>query len=245
MLILTKKNLKVRYKEAMLGILWAIFVPLVTMVIFAFVFSRFARFDAGNIPYPIFVFCGILPWTFLSASLTGSIDILIKNSSLITKAYFPKEILPLSTILSNLVDFIIGIAVFFILALFYKLRFSMPIFWLVPAILLQILLLSGLSLILSVANLYYRDVQYIFQVLLVLWMFLTPIFYPITLLMKHKWIIWMNPVTPIVSLYRYALTGMPLPSSDIIVIGIAFSIVIFISGFYLFNKVEKQFAKYL
>ncbi len=241
--MLTIKDLKVRYKEAVLGVAWAIVVPLITMFIFAFVFSRFAKFNTGAIPYPIFVYCGILPWTFFSTTLTSATEVLILNDTLITKANFPKEVLPLSTIFSNLVDFLIGLGVFFILIIFYKVHIGFHIFWILPILFIQIILLVGLALLLSVANLYYRDVKYIFQVLIILWMFLTPVFYPLKLLLSHRWLVYLNPMASIVPLYRFSLGAGALPPKDTIIAGIFLSLFIASIGMLVFSHLERYFAK--
>ena len=241
---LTMRDIRIRYKQSLLGIAWAMFTPLAMMLIFTFVFSRYVRFETGNIPYSIFAYCGLLPWTFFAGGLTNAIGSLVSNSSLVTKIYFPREVFPLSSILARFVDFCIASIILVGLMFFYKVPVHSTVL-LVPAIvLLQIILMVGLGLILSMANLFFRDVKIIFEVVILLWMFITPVIYPMKAIgTKFQWILLLNPMAPIINSYRRLILEGRLPEINQLMYSIVISLILFIAGAYLFHKSEHLFAE--
>jgi ABC-type polysaccharide/polyol phosphate export permease len=250
---LTLKEIKVRYKQSLLGVGWAIFVPVAMMLIFTFIFNRVAKIDlpvseaTGRvIPYPVFAYCGLLPWTFFAQSLSGSVTILVTNRNLVTKIYFPREVFPVSRVFAGFADFLIASLVLVALLI----GFGVPVGWMVvfvPVFLVaQILFTIGCALVLSMANLFYRDVQYVFQVGIQLWMFATAVIYPFeeekmgsTLLA----ILRLNPMTPILEGYRDALIYGRVP--DFVSALPAFGIVLFalFGGIWAFDRAQYLFAE--
>ncbi|MCK4352479.1 ABC transporter permease [candidate division WOR-3 bacterium] len=241
LLTLALRDVKSRYKQSVLGITWALFVPLIAMLVFTFVFSKFVKVDTGGIPYPIFAYCGILPWTFFAASLNTSINSLVANGGLVTKIYFPREVFPLASIAASFVDFCIATLVLLGLMLFYHIHFHLTILLVIPILLLQIMLTAGLGFIFSMANLFFRDIRYLFQVIIPLWMFATPVVYPIP--EKFRWLYIINPMAPIISSYRSLIIEGSLPDMTTFSISILISLTIFIIGALWFHRAEYLFAE--
>ena len=241
---LTLKDIRIRYKQTFLGITWAIFTPLAMMLIFTFVFQRVAKVSTGDIPYPIFVYCGLLPWTFFSASLTTAVTCLVQNSNLVTKIYFPREVLPLAAIFSKLIDFIIAGVVFVGLMIFYEVSVNWTILFFPFILLIQIIFMIGVSFLLSMGNLFYRDVGYLFNVLILLWMFVTSVIYPINVenpLMQR--VLNLNPMTPIIDSYRNVLIQGVVPDIFLLFQTTIISLFVFVVGWALFHKYQYLFAE--
>jgi len=176
------RDVKVRYKQAALGASWAVIQPLLTMVIFTLFFGRLAGVPSDGIPYPLFSFCALVPWTYFSTTLTQAGNSLISNSSLITKVYFPRALLPAATVLSGLVDFVMGAVFLAIMMIYYHVKPGWPLF-LAPLFLGGMVVLAfSVSMILAAMNVRYRDVKYALPFIVQIWLFLTPIIYPVTFL---------------------------------------------------------------
>lgn len=238
------KDLKVRYRGAILRIGWAVIIPLATMGIFTFVFTRFVRFDTGGIPYYIFALTGIIPWAFLTASLNVAVESLVANSSLITKVYFPREVFPLSAVFSNLPDFIIGGIILLILIPLSGLPLYPAIIGILLIALIQLIFMIGAAYLLAVGNFFYRDVRYAFQVFVLLWMFLTPIFYPIDILGdKQALVLALNPMASIISSYRFFILKGTFPPINSMLIATGWAIGMFIFGSLIFHRSEYLLAK--
>ncbi|MBN1341101.1 MAG: ABC transporter permease [Phycisphaerae bacterium] len=247
---LTLREIRVRYKQSSLGVAWALFLPLTMMLIFTFVFTRaipVTRFVDLSMPYAIFAYIGLLPWVFFATSLTQAVSSLVANSSLVTKIYFPREMFPLSSVASAFVDFLIGTVVLVGLVVYYHFTtdwtFALhPTVLLVPIVLcIQILLTLGLAMVLSMANLFYRDVRYVFSVLIQLWMFLTAVIYPLPSTMP---IVSLNPMSPIISAYRDLIVRGQLPEhATPLLYAAAVSIVVFLGGWRWFHATEFKFAE--
>jgi len=200
------RDLKVRYKNSILGVLWSLLNPLGMMLVFSVVFTVMLPMNIEN--YPVFFLCGFLPWSFLSASLTGATTSIVGNASLIKKVYFPREILPVAGVLSNLVNFLIAMAVLFVLILVSSGHLTAAVLMLPLLMLAQVLFVTGMAFLLSTANVFYRDTQHILEIVMQAWFFLTPIFYSIEILPKTKVLlgvtldvqVWMRRLNPMASL---------------------------------------------
>lgn len=244
LLSLVKRDIKVRYKQTFLGIAWAMFTPMATMFIFTFVFSKIVNISTGSIPYPIFAYCGILPWTFFAGSLSAATVSLVANANLVTKIYFPREILPLAVIISKFVDFCIASVILVGLMFFYNINFQYTLLLLPFVFIIQLVLMTGLSLLLSVGNLFFRDVKYIFDVLIILWMFVTAVIYPINVSSPAlQRILMLNPMTPLLNAYRSLILEGRFPQAGPLLLAAVISIAIFFIGAALFHKTEHLFAE--
>ncbi|MCB9076470.1 MAG: ABC transporter permease [Anaerolineaceae bacterium] len=215
---LVTRDLKVRYRNSVLGVMWSLFNPLLMMMVFTLVFTVLTpHFDVPN--FPVFVLCAILPWNFFSASVIGSIRSIVDNSSLVNKVYFPREILPISIVLANLVNFLIALIALFALILFFRIPLTIWVFLLPAVIAVQVIFTIGFGLIMATANVFYRDTQVIMEVVMMAWFFFTPIFYSLRIL-PHSYEIWgisfdvarwvriVNPMASIIDNYRTILYGI-------------------------------------
>lgn len=241
---LTWRDVKVRYKQTLLGVAWAIMQPLFTMVIFTLLFGRLAGMQAhtGGIPYPIFAFAGLLPWTFFSNAISNSGNSLVGSANLITKVYFPRMIIPGAAAAAGLVDFVIGFVLLIGLMLYYKVALNVTLLLLPALVLLTTLLAIGVGMWLSALNVKYRDIRFALPFMVQLWMFLSPIFYPSTLL-PEKWqrAFELNPLTGIIEGYRSSLFGLPINWRSL-GIATAITITMLVYASYSFRRMERTFA---
>lgn len=242
------REIKARYKQSVLGYIWIIFNPLVQLLVYSFVFSIIFKFPTNGIPYPIFLFIGLLPWIYFQTSLSSSALVLVDNSNLLKKVNFPREVLPYSIICSKSIDLFFSLLllgffiIFYNLNGIYNLSISPTIFYIIPFFIIQVILMSGLALLLSAANLFYRDIQYVTNLMLLMWMYLTPVVYPISLVPeKYLWLYKLNPMVEIIEGYRAAIFNSPFDWLALISSAIISS-VIFLFGFWIFKKSEKVFA---
>ncbi len=239
---LTVREIKARYKQSIIGYAWIMFNPLIQLLVYSFVFSVIFRFPTNGTPYPIFLFIGLLPWIYLQSALSTSTLILVDSANLLKKVNFPREILPYSVVLSKGIDLLFSLLLLVIFMLFYQVPLSITIFFVIPLLLIQVILITGLSLFLSAANLFYRDIQYVTNLLLLMWMYLTPVVYPLSLIpSKYVWLYKLNPMVGIIEGYRSAAFNLPFDIGTIFWSAIS-STVIFILGFWMFKKSEKVFA---
>jgi lipopolysaccharide transport system permease protein len=240
--ILTLRDIKVRYKQTVLGILWVIIQPLFMMIVFTLFFGRLAGIPSDGIPYPLFAYAGLLPWTFFSNAVNSSGNSLVGNSSLITKVYFPRMIIPIAAVGSGLIDFVIAFGLLVLLMLYYGIGFSPNILMLPILALLTALLAIGVGMWTSALNVKYRDIRYALPFLLQLWMFTTPIIYPSSLV-PDKWrgLFLINPLTGLIEGYRSAIFGKPF---DLMGLGISIFIifVVLIYSAHTFRQMERSFA---
>ncbi len=237
---LTLREIKVRYKQSFLGIFWVILNPFFQMVIMSFVFSTIIKFgNAITVPYPVFVYAGLLPWTFLINSLTTASSSLVDNSSLIKKIYFPREILVISTILAKAFDFFLASLLFLALMIWFQMPFTWYMLLFFPIFLVQLLFVIGISLFLSITNLFYRDIQFLFNLVISLWFYLTPVIYAVDFFPEHyRWIFRLNPMAVFINAYRQVLLGGGAFSISSFLIGVAVSLVIFTISYILFKRLE-------
>ncbi|WP_322807808.1 ABC transporter permease [Thermanaerothrix sp.] len=241
---LTWRDLKVRYKQTLLGAAWAVLQPFLTMVVFTIFFGNFAKVSSEGFPYPVFSYAALLPWGLFSKALNDASRSLVGNSHMITKIYFPRLILPLSSVLSGVVDF--GIAFLFLLGMmaFYGLYPTWGILLLPLLLLLALVTALGVGLWLSALNVLYRDVGYALPFLTQLWMFISPIIYSINTVPEQWRLVYaLNPMTGVVQGFRWALLGSQTEQLGLILaISSATAIVMLISGLFYFRRMERLFA---
>lgn len=240
---LTKREIKQRYKQSILGYAWVILNPLFQMLVMAFVFSLILRIEGINIPYSLFLYAGLLPWTMFSTSVQSATSSLVFNAGLLTKIYFPRDVFITSTILSKLVDFLLASIIFIGFMIYYKVPLTWHFLWLAPLLSIQILFTYGISLITSSVNLFYRDVQYVVNLFLIVWMYLTPVIYPSTNFpQKYQWIFIANPLAALINGYREVLFNNSPPALVPLLSSLIISIVFAIIGKSIFLHLEGKFA---
>jgi len=246
LLQLTSREIKSRYKQSVLGYFWVIFNPLAQMLVMSYAFSTILKVPTNatsNIPYSIFLFTALLPWNLFSNSLSSAASSLISNAGLLTKIYFPRTILPLATILAKIVDFAFASTVLIAYLIWFQIPITLNIFWIIPIFLIQQIFTLGLSLILSVSNLLYRDIQYLLTLALTLWIYITPVFYPADLIPEKARILFQfNPMAVIINAYRQVILGGGSP--NFISLGVALLVSITTLQFALsyFKTSEKTLA---
>lgn len=239
---LTWRDVKVRYKQTVLGAAWAIIQPLFTMLVFTIFFGKLANMPSDGVPYPIFAYAGLLPWTFFSNSITNSGASLIGSTNLITKVYFPRMIIPGSAVLAGLVDFGIAFSILVVLMVYYRIALTWNVLLLPGLVVLTTLLAIGVGMWMAALNVKYRDIRYALPFGVQLLMFVTPIIYPSSMVSDQwRWLLWLNPLTGVIEGYRSALLGQPVHW-----VALGFSVVIavgflFFSSFE-FRRMERNFA---
>ena len=240
--ILTMRDIKVRYKQTALGAVWAIIQPLFTMLIFTLFFGRLAGMPSDGIPYPLFAYAGLLPWTFFSNAVTNSGNSLIGNSNLITKIYFPRMIIPAASVASGLLDFLIAFGLLVVLMFYYGVGLSINILILPVLIVLTGLLAIGIGMWMSALNVKFRDIRYALPFLIQLGMFATPIIYPSSLVPeKWRWLIALNPLSGQIEAYRSAFFGKPFDWLALSISAVLTLAILFYAA-YTFRRMEKSFA---
>ena len=240
--ILTLRDIKVRYKQTVLGVLWAVIQPLFMMIIFTAFFGRLAGIPSDGIPYPLFVYAGLLPWIFFSNALNSSGNSLVGNSSLITKVYFPRMIIPISAVASGLIDVLISFGLLLLLMFYYGIGLSPNIIMLPILTLLTAFLAIDVGMWMSALNVKYRDIRYALPFLIQLWMFATPIIYPSSLIPDNwRWLVILNPLTGLIEGYRSTIFGTPF---DFVSLGVSIFIIFaaLIYSAYTFRQMERGFA---
>jgi lipopolysaccharide transport system permease protein len=240
--VLTARDIKVRYKQTVLGAAWAIIQPFMTMVVFSIIFGGFAKMPSDGFPYPVFVYAGLLPWTFFANSLTRSGSSVVSSAHLISKVYFPRVIVPLSSVGANIVDLAISTVLLLLIMLYYGVSWSTNLLVAPLLLVLVILIALGVGTFISALHVAYRDLAYLTPFLVQLWMYATPIIYPASLV-PEKWrvLFYLNPMTGIIEGFRSAFLGTPF---NLWPIGVSLSmgIVLFLTGVLYFKKVERRFA---
>jgi lipopolysaccharide transport system permease protein len=242
---MTWRDLKVRYKQTLLGVGWAILRPFLSMVVFSVLFGGLAKIPSDGVPYPVFNYAALLPWGLFSKALEDASRSLVVNSHMITKVYFPRIILPLSSILAGVVDFGVSLLVFVGIMIFYKVPFSPNIWALLPLLLLAILTALGVGLWLSAMNVLYRDVGYVTPFMVQFWMYLTPIVYPSSMITSPVWkiVYALNPMAGVVEGFRWALYGSPAGApGPMLLVSLVISLVLLVTGLFYFRRMERLFA---
>jgi ABC-2 type transport system permease protein len=246
---LTKKELKVKYRGSALGFFWSLLNPILTMLVYSFVFSIVLR--AGIQEFGIFLICALLPFNFLSNSVNYGTGSIISNSNLVNKIYFPREILPLSIVFSNLVNFLFELVALFIVLAFMGYKFYLFLYILPVLIFIQFFLVVGMTLLVSALNVFFRDLQHLITIVMMVWFFGTPIIYPLSMVPERfqPFIKFINPMTIYVTYYRNIFyytkfhegAGFPSVLETIAALGI--SLLIFFIGYFVFKKLEYRFAE--
>ena len=241
---LTWRDLKVRYKQSVLGVLWAILKPFMNMVVFTIFFGELAKIPSDGIPYPIFSYTGLLPWGFFAAALDVSARSMLQSGSMVSKIYFPRIIVPLSSVFANLVDFLIAFIILIGMMIYYQIVPTINTLWLPVFILLAMITAIGVGLWFSALLVMYRDVNYMLPFVSEIWKFISPVVYSATLIPeKWQWLYSINPMAGVVSGFRWALLGQPETISfGSLAISGGISLVVFISGLYFFRRMERIFA---
>lgn len=239
------RDIKVRYKQTVLGAAWAIIQPLVTMIIFTYFFGKLARVPTDGVPYPIFFYTGLLLWTFFSNGVTNGANSLIGNSNLITKVYFPRLIIPSAAVGAGLLDFAIASILLIGLLIYYGFSPVLSYLMVLPLVLLTTLFALGVGIWLSALNVKYRDIRYALPFTIQIWMFLSPIIYPSSLVPQEwRWVLSLNPLTGLVESFRAALFGRPLPWLAL-AYSAAFTLIMLVYASYNFRRMERTFAEFI
>jgi len=238
------RDIKVRYKQTFLGASWAVIQPFLTMVVFSLFFGKLAKMPSDGVPYPIFSYAALVPWTFFANGLTHSSNSLVGSSNLITKVYFPRLTIPIATVLSGVIDFALAFVVLLVMMAYYGMTPTTNVVFL-PLFLLQALVTAlGVGLWLSALNVEFRDVRYVVPFLIQLWLFATPIAYPSSLL-SEPWrtVYGLNPMVGVVEGFRWALLGTTSTVSGPLLIASSFTaVLLLVSGAFYFRRMEKTFA---
>lgn len=238
------RDIKVRYKQTFLGASWAVIQPFLTMVVFSLFFGKLAKMPSDGIPYPIFSYAALVPWTFFANGLTHSSNSLVGSSHLITKVYFPRLTIPIATVLSGVIDFALAFALLLVMMVYYGMTPTTNVVFL-PLFLLQALVTAlGVGLWLSALNVEFRDVRYVVPFIIQIWLFATPIAYPSSLL-SEPWrtVYGLNPMVGVVEGFRWALLGTTSSASPtLLIVSSVTAILLLVSGAFYFRRMEKTFA---
>jgi homopolymeric O-antigen transport system permease protein len=240
--VLTMRDIKVRYKQTVLGFAWAIIQPVMMMVVFSIFFGGLAKMPSDGFPYPIFVYAALLPWTFFANSITNSANSLVGSANLVSKVYFPRLIIPISSIGSGLVDFAIAGAILLLLMVYYGVSWTSNLLMAPILVAAAALTALGVGTFLAALNVAYRDFRYVVPFLVQFWMFVTPVVYPASLVPREwQWALYLNPMAGVIEGFRSAFLGSPFDVPGVLVsLGIA--LVSFVVGIAYFEKVERRFA---
>jgi lipopolysaccharide transport system permease protein len=244
LLLLVWRDVKSRYSQTVLGAGWAILQPVLTMVVFTLIFGRLARMPSDGVPYSVFSLAALVPWTYFSSSLTGSSNSLVINRALVTKVYFPRLLIPAAAVLATLVDFAIAFAVLILVMLGFGIAPGVQSLWVIPVALLVLSLTAmGAGSLLAALNVQYHDVRHLTPFVVQVWMYSSPIVYPLSLVPEaYRWLYALNPLSSVLAGFRAALLGTPGPTSGQVVLSLAGAIVIFIGGVLYFRRTERVFA---
>jgi homopolymeric O-antigen transport system permease protein len=237
------RDIKVRYKQTVLGAAWAIIQPFFTMVVFSLFFGKLAKMPSDGLPYPIFAYAALVPWTFFANSLTQSSNSLVGSANLITKVYFPRLVVPISSVISNVVDFLLAFAVLLGMMVFFGIAPTANILWLPLLLALALVTALGVGLWLTALNVQFRDVRYTLPFLTQFWLFATPIAYPSSLL-SEPWrtVYALNPMVGVVEGFRWALLGTATAPGLMSMVSALAALTLLVTGVFYFRRMEKTFA---
>ena len=243
LLRMTQRDLLLRYKQTLMGFAWAVFMPLVNTFVFSVIFTRVAPLNTG-LPYPLFAYSGLLFWNFFASTLKFSATSLTSNSNLVTKIYFPREIFPFSAVLVSLFDLAVGGVLLVGLMIWYKVPITAALLFFPVILLVQTIFTAAMSLLLSMANLFYRDIKYLFEIVLSVWMLGTSVVYPVDFI--GGWlgkIFLLNPLTPIIDAYRSVLLRGEMPAAWPFTLATLFSVACLLVFWVMFHRAEFKFAE--
>lgn len=239
---LTFKDLKLKYRNSVLGFLWSFFNPILMLIVYNFAFKLILKVRVEN--FTVYLLAGLLPWTFFQAAMQVSTSSIVNNANLIRKVYFPREILPLSAILSSFINFLITLTVLFLSLIIFKIKINFSILLLPLVLILLLLFTIGLSLILSSLNVLYRDISHFIEIIFMLWFYLTPVVYSITMIPeKYRVILLLNPMTLILECIRTPLLYRQAPNIIYMSVLVIIDIFLIYFGYKIFKKLEKVFAE--
>lgn len=240
---LSWRDIKVRYKQTALGAAWAIIQPFMTMLVFSLFFGKLGKMPSDGLPYPLFVYAALVPWTFFANGLAQSSNSLVQNAAMLKKVYFPRLIIPISNVISGTVDFLFAFMVLMAMMLYYGIAPTANVVWLPFLLLLEIGTALGIGLWLSAMNVQFRDIRYVLPFLTQFWLFATPIAYPSSLL-GEPWrtVYALNPMVGVVEGFRWALLGTHTAPGPIIAVSALVALIILVTGAFYFRRMEKTFA---
>ena len=241
---MTVRHLRGQYKQSVLGYAWAFVNPLSQMVIMSFVFSTILKVGtAGDAPYPLFLFVGLVPWLFFSSALASGTDSVTGAAALVTKVYFPREVLPTAAVLTKLVDLFFGFVILTMLMAYYGRLPESTCYWFPLLFGIHLIFVLGLTYPLAALNLYFHDVRFLVGVVLTLWFYMTPVLYPITTVPdKYRWVFDLNPNAVLIDAYRRVILYGQEPDFKKVLVGAVIALATFLIGYYLFKKMESGFA---
>lgn len=243
-LFLVWRDIKVRYAQTVLGVLWAVFQPVITMIVFTVVFGGLAEIESDDLPYAVFSLCGLVPWTYFSTALTGASQSLVANAPLVTKIYVPRLIIPSAPVLAGLVDFAVALIILLGMLLFFGIVPEPSALYLVPLLLMMTMLtVSGVGYWLSALNIQYRDIKHVAPFLVQIWMYASPIVYPLSLVPEEFRLAYsLNPLVSVVEGFRMALAGSGSLRPEYVAASLSVAILLFVSGIMFFRRSERVFA---
>lgn len=239
----TAREVKVRYKQSLLGIAWAILQPLALAMVFTLVFSRLVRVDTDGVPYAIFSYAALVPWTLFTTSISSGVPSLVNNLSLVSKIYFPREILPLGSVGAAILDFGIASLIFVGMMAAYRIPPTTQLLWVIPLLLVQLVLAVGVTLLGSALIVFFRDLRFVVPLVTQIWMYATPIIYPVELIPQHlQRYYFLNPMAGIIDGYRRAIISGVAPRFPALLAAGVISLCMLIIGYVLFKRLEPLFA---
>ncbi|HXX44385.1 MAG TPA: ABC transporter permease [Candidatus Acidoferrales bacterium] len=237
------RDIKIRYKQTAIGAAWAVLQPLLTMIVFTLFFGKLAHIPSDGLPYPIFYYSALLPWIYFAASLQNTTNTIVENQRVVTKVYFPRLILPLSSVCSGLVDFGVSFVMFVVMMIYFGMRPSAAVLWLPAFLLLALLTALGVGLWLSALNAIYRDVRYVVPFLVQFWMFASPVAYPSSLVPeKWRWVFGLNPMTGVIEGFRWSLSGHGEAPGRSLFVSMGVVILVLFTGVSYFHRMETTIA---
>lgn len=240
---LTLRDIRIRYKQTAIGVLWAVIQPLMTMVVFTIIFGRLGRLPSDGLPYPVFIFTALLPWQLFARALTHGSSSMVTMGGMMGKIYFPRLIAPLSSVLSGIIDFLIAFGILIVLMAWYGTWPGWQVLYLPFYVLLALAAALSVSLWLSAINAEFRDVQHAMPFITQIWMFLTPVIYPTSMIPEQwRWVYVLNPMVSVIEGFRWTLVGGPMPDANVLAISGGSIILLTAGGLIYFGRFEKQFV---
>ena len=237
------RDVKIRYKQTVIGVAWVVLQPLLAMLVFTLFFGRLAKLPSAGLPYPVFYFSALVPWIYFATALQATTNVVVDNQRVITKVYFPRLVLPISTVLSGLVDFSIGFVVLLIFLAFYRILPGLAALWLPFFFLLAIATALGVGLWLAALNALYRDVKYVTPFLVQFWMLASPVAYPSSLVPERwRWLYGLNPMAGVIDGFRWSLTGRGQPPGPVLIASSLAVALVLLGGLLFFNRMETSIA---